>query len=256
MNHGPYIKSKNNKSKIIYNILISLIPFILYKLYLTNIKSILPLLISIVFSILTSVIFDTIKNYKDYKFNYKDYLYTLVIGIIIHLFIPYNTPLLLLALTTSVAIIINKIFKNINPILIVGLVSYWYFILTNNEIIKLNINLYILILISAISFIYLLINKAIKFRITLIFLILSILSLFMFNIEIYNIYVLIILSIYVICELYSTPNTALACILYALILSILYVIFPLQWFIFIALIINILNKYLDLNVAIYLVNKN
>ena len=256
MNYGPYIKSQNNNEKIIYNLLISLVPFVIYRIYLTNIESIISLFIIIIVSVLANIIFDTLKNLQNYKFRFKNYLYPIIIGTVIYLFIPYNTPLFLTVLATLVGIIINKLFKNINPVLITSLIIYAYFLITNNNIIKLDFNIFILIGISILSLGYLILNRSLKFRISLVFILLSLLSLLITEIDYNNIYLLIILGIYIIPELYSTPNTAMAGILYALMVSIMFIILPMPIFLIFGIIMNILNRYLDLNVAFYLVKNN
>lgn len=256
MNYGPYIKSENNNDKIIYNILISLIPFIIYKIYLTNLTSIISLFITIISSVLISIIFDAFKNSQSYKFNFKNYIYPVIIGTIIYLFIPSNTPLFLIILSTIIGTSINSFFKNVNPVLIASLIIYAYFLITNNNIIKLDINIFILIGISIISLGYLILNRSVKFRISLVFILLSLLSLLIVKIDYNNVYLLIILGLYIIPELYSTPNTAMAGILYALMASITFMILPMPIFLIFGIIMNILNRYLDLNVAFYLVKNN
>ena len=169
--NGPYIKSSNNSNKIMYNILISMIPFVIYRFYLTKMEDIVLLLISMSFTLLTSIIHEIIKNIKDYKFEFKNHLYSLIMSIVIYLFIPYNTPLIVVALSNILSITISKIIKNINPILISGLIINIYFYVVKLKPLYLNMDLLILIIILVISLSYLIIKRAFKFRIALIFII-------------------------------------------------------------------------------------
>lgn len=253
--YGPYIKSENNKTKIMYSILISLIPFIIYKLYLTNFKSIISLLIISIFSIITSIAFDMFKDYKNYKFKFINYLYIIIIGSITYLFIPYKTPIILTILSIVLGIIINKFLKNINSIFVSGLLVYGYFALTNGEIINLKINILLLIILAILSLFYLILNKSIKFRISLIFILIGLLSMFI-KTDYTNLWLLIVLGIYVVPEFYSTPTTVVASIIYSLIMSIVFIFLPIHYFVIFGIIMNILNKQLDLNIAYYLAKNN
>ena len=254
--NGPYIKSSNNSNKIMYNILISMIPFVIYRFYLTKMEDIVLLLISMSFTLLTSIIHEIIKNIKDYKFEFKNHLYSLIMSIVIYLFIPYNTPLIVVALSNILSITISKIIKNINPILISGLIINIYFYVVKLKPLYLNMDLLILIIILVISLSYLIIKRAFKFRIALIFISISIFSFILKSFSVSNLYILFILGIYILPELYSSPKSAYACYIYSILCSILYILLPFEYFIVSIIILNIFNKYLDLNIAYFLALKN
>lgn len=253
---GPYIKSTNNSNKIIYNILISTIPFIIYRFYLTKIEDIVLLLISMSFTLLTSIIYEIVLNIKEYKFNFKNHIYSLIMSIIIYLFIPYNTPLILLATSNLISTITNKLFKYINPVLVSGLIINLYFIIKDLTPLYLKMNIIILTIILLISLIYLIVTKSVKFRISIIFIIISVLSSFITKSSISNIYIIFILGIYIIPELYSSPKSAYAGYIYSIICAIMYILLPIQYFIMFLIITNIFNRYLDLPIAYYLALKN
>lgn len=245
--NGPYIKDLNNSKKIFRNILISLIPLLIYKLFLTGINGLILLLVSSITTLTTNILIEYIKNTN------KNYIYSVIIGIIIFLVMPSNTPFMLIFLTNIISIIIFKFVNFINPIAISSFITYIFFIVTKNEFILPEYNIYILIGISIITLIYLIVNKAIKFRISLAFLLINLLG-FIMNLELNGLYLIIVFGLFVIPELFSTPNLAMSQILCGLILGILSILLPIEYFILSIIIINFLNKYIDLNIAIYLAN--
>jgi len=245
--NGPYIKDINSSKKIFRNILISLIPILIYKLFLTGINGLILLLVSSITTLITNILIEYIKNTN------KNYIYSIIIGIIIFLVIPSNTPFMLIFLANIISIIIFKFIKYINPIAISSFIIYMFFTITKNEIILSKYNIYILIGISIITMIYMISNKAIKFRISLVFLAINLLG-FILNLDLNFLYLIIIFGLFVIPELFSTPNLAMSQILYGLILGLLSILLPIEYFILSIIIINMLNKYIDLNIAIYLAN--
>lgn len=123
MNKGPFIHTKNTSKNIMKNILIALIPIILFSIYknglvllfkenINFIKSLYPIfLIGIcslsmyAFDILYTLIFN--KN-----INIKEYIktsYSFIPGIILSLVIPINTPILIIILTCLISTVLGKV---------------------------------------------------------------------------------------------------------------------------------------------------
>ena len=249
--NGPYIKDLNSSKKIYLNILIVLIPILVYKLYLTEINGLLLLLVSCITFLVINNLVEYVKDSNNYKFDILSNLYSLIIGIITFLIVPSNTSFMLIFLSNIISMIIFKFINYINPIAISSFIAYMFFTITKNEIIIPEYNLYILIGISIITMVYLISNRAIKFRISLVFLFINLIG-FIVNLDLNVLYLIIILGFFVIPELFSTPKLSMSQILCGLILGILSILLPIPYFILSILIVNILNKYIDLNIAIYL----
>lgn len=240
--NGPYIKDLNSSKKIFKNILISLIPILLYKLFLTGINGIILLLISCITTIITNILAEYIKGVN------KTYIYPIIIGIIVFLIIPSNTPYMLLLLLNIISIIIFKFINSINPIAISLFLIYLFFSLTKNDVILPKYNLYILLSLSIIILIYLIYNRAIKFRITISFLLINLIG-YLLKIDLNNLYLIIIFALFVIPELFSTPKLAMSQIIFGLILGIISILLSVEYLMLCLIIFNILNKYIDLNIA-------
>lgn len=241
--NGPYIKDLNNSKKIFRNILISLIPFLIYKLFLIGINGLILLLVSVITTLITNVLVEYIKG------NNKTYIYPIIIGIAIFLVIPSNTPFMLLFLNNIISILIFKFINYINPIAISSFITYMFFTITKNEIILLKYNIYILIGIALIILIYLIYNNTLKFRITISFLLITIIG-YILGFDLNSLYLIIIFGLFIIPELFSTPNLAMSQIIFGLILGILYIILPIEYFLLCLIVSNSLHKYIDLNIAI------
>lgn len=135
---GPFIKTKNNTTKMMLRVVIALIPIILFSFYKNGILPYIkgyvdifdmfkPLIIILVatfstfiFETLLQLIFDKDKNIKNIIFNSYSYMPGLFLGLIL----PINTPISILIFGSFVASFIGKyVFggfgKNIfNPALI------------------------------------------------------------------------------------------------------------------------------------------
>lgn len=251
--NGPYIKDLNNSKKMFLNILIGLIPILIYKLYLTKINGLILLLVSCVIVLLTNNLVEYINKSSKYKFNILSNLYSLIIGIVTFLIVPSNTSVMLIFLANIISISIFKFINCINPIALSSFIIYMFFTITRTKVIVPEYNLYILIGISIIITIYLISKKAIKFRILFVFLFINLLG-FMLKLDQNILYYIIVFGLFIIPELCSTPKLAISQILYGLILGILSVLLPIEYFILSILIINVLNKYIDLYIAYYLAN--
>ncbi|MBP3460977.1 MAG: RnfABCDGE type electron transport complex subunit D [Bacilli bacterium] len=121
---GPFIKSKNNTNKIMTNLLIALIPIILFSFYKngillyqnnkTDLFGMFYPLIFIFTGIITSFLVETIYAYlflhlKNDKL--KDYIktsFSIFPGLFVSLVLPINTPIEILILGCLVATIIGK----------------------------------------------------------------------------------------------------------------------------------------------------
>ena len=135
---GPYIKSKNNTNTAIINIIISLIPIIVFSMikigiipYTKGEKNVLfyPLLMILITTIF-SYIFDTIYSLIFKKKNIKKILLenkSIYSALILALLIPIKTPLVLIIFATfissTVKMISNKYNFRINGIVVGTLIT-------------------------------------------------------------------------------------------------------------------------------------
>ncbi len=139
MKKGPYIKDQNNNSKMMRNLMIALIPIILFSFYKngiipfvndkTNIFGLFYPLIFILISSLTTVVSEIIYKKitkEDIKYNLKN-SYSIFPGLFLSLILPIQTPIPVLILGAVFASVVGKMIfggfgKNIfNPALIGGL---------------------------------------------------------------------------------------------------------------------------------------
>ena len=112
-------------------------------------------------------------------------------------------------------------YKEINIYGIVGSIVCIFMLLTNNNLVFGNYNIYIFSLLLFISLLTLISNRSIKFRITISFIIFIIIKMIL-NSSIINIdYVLLFMSLYVIPEFKSTPNTALIQIIFGMVVGVI-----------------------------------
>lgn len=130
---GPFLKSKNSTDKMMFNLIISLIPIILFSIYKhgyipyvnnkTNFVGLIYPLIFIVIGALTSYLIEFV-YYKFIKKNNEiKNSYSIFPGLFLALILPIKTPIYVLILGASVASISKILFggfgKNIfNPALI------------------------------------------------------------------------------------------------------------------------------------------
>ena len=140
VNNGPFMKSKNTKDKILLINFIMLIPFLVYRLYLNGLNSIIIFVISLISSIVTSFLYNYINN-KEQKFNnyYKELIYSIIITLIT----PVNVSYLLLFFVSVVVIFLSKYFDMFNIYLVSATIIYLTMILTSNTLQFVDYNIYI-----------------------------------------------------------------------------------------------------------------
>lgn len=149
---GPFIKDKNDGTKMMIHSLIALIPITIFSFIKrgnTGLHTIILILISSVSIFLFEAIINIIKE-KNIKNIFKDN-YGLLNGLILALILPSNTPILLVIIGTLVAKIITKILylifkKNIiNSVVISYLIIFILIkfispeIIVNNNLLNNNI---------------------------------------------------------------------------------------------------------------------
>ena len=137
---GPFIKSKNNTNKIMNNLLVALLPIIIFSFYKNGIipyqnnkvdlYGMFYPLIFIFIGTITSYITELLYAYifkklkKQELKNYMKNSYSIIPGLFVSLVLPLNTPLEILVMASIIAIIFGKMLyggfgKNIfNPALI------------------------------------------------------------------------------------------------------------------------------------------
>jgi len=249
VNNGPFIKDKNNHQKIILTNLLLLIPFLIYRCYINGLNSIVLFVISIISSLFSSIMFDYIKNKRlDIKNYYKDVIYSIIVVLIT----PLNIPYLLLFFVNIIVVLLSKFYNEINIYIITSIIVYIFMIITNNNLIYCNYNIYIYSVLLFVSLITLITNRSIKFRISVAYILFIIIKL-IFNQTITQIdYILLFLCLFVIPEFKSTPNTAFIQIIFGIVIGILSMFLNLE-FVFISIIIlNLVFKYIDKNYAYFL----
>jgi len=249
VNNGPFMKSKNTKDKILLINFIMLIPFLVYRLFLNSLNSIIIFVISLISSIVTSFLYNYINNKKQ-KFNnyYKELIYSIIITLIT----PVNVSYLLLFFVSVVVIFLSKYFDMFNIYLVSATIIYLTMILTSNTLQFVDYNIYIFSILILISLITLINTRSIKFRITLFCLLVVIIKLLL-NQSVSGVdYLLLFSSIFVIPEFKSTPNPAFIQIVFGLLSGILSIFFNIEILFIIILILNIVFKYIDKNYAYYL----
>lgn len=127
--NGPFIHTKNTSFKIMKNILIALIPLILFAIYKNGIvlffkgnasflDSIYPLFLILICS-LSTFTFDTLYTLifcKD-KMDIKEYIrnsFSFIPGIILSLVIPINTPIFVIIISCLISTILGKLLFGIS----------------------------------------------------------------------------------------------------------------------------------------------
>lgn len=153
---GPFIKSKNSTHKMMNNLIISLIPIIIFTfykngivLYQNNKTSFFGMfypLIFILIGTLSSFLIETLYAYiflKKRKEELKDYIknsFSLIPGLFVSLVLPLNTPIEILVFGCFIATVVGKMLyggfgKNIfNP----ALIGCLFIVSTYSSIIGLN----------------------------------------------------------------------------------------------------------------------
>lgn len=121
---GPFFKSKNNTNKIMLNLLIALIPIILFSFYKngivlyqnnkTDIFGMFYPLIFILTGVVSSFIIETIYAYlflhlkKDKLKEYIKTSFSIFPGLFVSLVLPINTPIEMVVLASIIATVIGK----------------------------------------------------------------------------------------------------------------------------------------------------
>ncbi len=252
LKQGPFLHSKNNKFNIELTLLITLIPFVIYKISSNLINNLLLFIIILVSSLLTSIFIDYIKGNKIKIENYMDdIIYILIVSFII----PENISYLFIFLINILISIIRKYIKFLNYPIVIGIISFGFLDIFNKSIILSNFNLYIFIIISIITILVLIINKSFKFRIALAFILLVTIGGFLKQDFGTNFMFLIFNSIYIIASFKLTPNNAFIQILYGLILGVVAIFLPIFYFYISIILISLIFIYVDKNYSYYLALK-
>lgn len=116
---GPFIKSNNKTNKVMLNLLIALIPLIIFAIYKNGYipyskgeVGIYGLIYPFIFIIIGSLTSLVVEGLYAFIFKKKDYLkhsYSFFTGLFLSLILPLNTPLLFLILGTIFATIFGRL---------------------------------------------------------------------------------------------------------------------------------------------------
>lgn len=148
----------------------------------------------------------------------------------------------------------SKFYDEINIYTLASLIIYIFMILTNNNLIFGNYNIYIFTALLFVTIILLITNRSIKFRISIASIIFIIIKLVLNKSIIETDYLLLFLCIFVIPEFKSTPNTAFIQIIFGLIFGILSLFLNMELLLISVILLNIIFKYIDRNYVYYLAN--
>lgn len=249
---GPFIYGKNTKYNIELTALITLIPFLIYRLLLNPINnSILFGTISLS-TIISSLFIDYIKGKK---LIFKNYISDIVYILIVSIIIPENISYLFIFLINLIITIIKKFVNIINFTSLIGFLSTLFLIINNKNIVFTNYNLFVMIIVSLISIVVMIINKSFKFRITLSSLLLIIIGCILKNDFGTTSMILLFNSIYVFPNFTSTPNNAFIQILFGLIIGVLSIFLPISYLYILVVIISLIFIYIDRHYTYYLATK-
>ena len=147
---GPFLRSKYKTNKIMFNLLIALIPLIIfsfskncfnpYRLGLISFIDMFEPIVNIIIASLTSFVIEVIYSLILKKKNYIKNAYAFFPGLFLALILPLHTPIYIIVIGSAVASISKLIFggfgKNLfNPALVGYLVIMLFFssILTTNN---------------------------------------------------------------------------------------------------------------------------
>ena len=246
---APFMRSNNNKQKILITTLIMLIPFLIYRFLINCLNSIIIFLILFVTTLIINFVFKYISK-KNQDINYY---VCLIYSIITTFILPVNTSYLLLFFINMIVILLSKFYRQINIYLVTTVIIYFTILLTNDSLVFLNYNIYIFAIFLIISIITLINTRAIKFRITLSFLVLFIIKLILTNTLVPVDYILLFSSIFVIPEFKSTPNPAFVQIIFGCVIGLLSLFFNIEILFISVIILNIIFKYISQIYSYYLV---
>ena len=153
--NGPFVKSKNDKFSIELTILISLIPFLIYKIVGNPLNNFIILLVVMLSTFPISIFIDYLLNKKiDFKKNINDLSYSIIVSILI----PINTPYILLFIINIILVIISKFLNFINYKSLLLFIIYFLITFNKDKIIINEYNIY-LYLILLLIILFILINK-------------------------------------------------------------------------------------------------
>ena len=206
----PHIKSNNTSFKIKLNLLIALLPILIYKIILNNNLSFIYYISIILINISILVLIDLIIKKK--KFDIYNYFIPIYSLLTLYLFIPNTFSYITILLTTLIINIIYKFYNKFNPVSLLLL----SLLIIDKELFVNNYNTIITSILLLVSLIYLIFTRSIKFRTVLLFILISLLSI-LFND--FNI-ILIIIGVYVISLHGSLPNKAVLQYIYGIILGV------------------------------------
>ena len=209
---GPFIKSNITKQKIELTILISLIIMNLYKILIDGILPIFYLASIFVPLFISNVIYDCL-NKKQIKFS--NYISVIISSLTTLILVPINSNYILILFLSFITGIISK-FINVNEISL-----NLSLILTFNSAVLTNYNIYIFSILLILSIIFLIKFRALKFRICLTYILVLILTFLLRPIDISQLFMLLLIGVYVIPYFKNSPNTSTVQYIYGLILGII-----------------------------------
>lgn len=118
---GPFVKSKEKSKTMMRNLLIALLPIVIFAVYkngyipyskgYTNVFGLFYPLLFIIIGMLSTFLTELLYSKIFFKDDYKNYFknsYSLIPGLFLGLILPINTPIILLILGGFVAIILGK----------------------------------------------------------------------------------------------------------------------------------------------------
>jgi len=108
--NGPHLKTKNTCNKILYNLMIALLPIIVFAIYQKGISAVVFLLTGVIVSFVSELlycIFVSKKKGSELK-NYLKQAYVIFPGLFLALVLPVTTPILHLILGCVFATIVGK----------------------------------------------------------------------------------------------------------------------------------------------------
>ena len=247
--NGPFIKSKNNKDKILLTNLMMLTPFLIYKFNINGLNGFVIFLVSIMSSLITSFLYNFINDKKNKLNNYYN---EVIYSIIISLIVPINVPYLFLFFVNIVIIFLSKYLNITNIYIVACTIICFVMIFTNNKLVFLNYNIYIFSILLIISLFTLINTRSIKFRITIFYLLILIIKIILSKSILDTDYLLLFMSIFVLPEFKSTPNCALIQILFGISIGILSCLFSIEYLLILICVLNIIFKYIDKIYSYYL----
>lgn len=234
---GPFIKSNNNTKKMMVNVVISLLPIIIFgtiKCSIHGMSFLYPLLF-IFIAVISSFLFETIYSLIKRKSLRVD-LYSIMTGLILSLIVPLNTSLVILIIATFIASFCKMIFGELGKNKVnASLIGYLFiYVLSYFNVIQLDTNIlgnshFSLVFLA---FMFLVFTKSVKWRVSLSFL----LTVFAINYvaggalvwypitEIVS-SILLFGAVFVVSDETTTPVTPIGQILFGIFVGIITIVF-------------------------------